>query len=98
MGVYICVAACVTNVGSNVRQVHSVRDAPMCKTKRERKIRDYFFLSRKNTRWGSSNTPFTRWLPAEYEDKISLPIGWSPDMKVNRKLLPLVLLLYILYK
>ncbi|XP_010730846.3 eosinophil peroxidase [Larimichthys crocea] len=46
--------------------------------------------NRKNTRWGSSNTPFTRWLPAEYEDKISLPIGWSPDMKVNRKLLPLV--------
>ncbi|TKS78672.1 Eosinophil peroxidase [Collichthys lucidus] len=46
--------------------------------------------NRKNTRWGSSNTPFIRWLPAEYEDKISLPIGWSPDLKVNRKLLPLV--------
>lgn len=49
------------------------------------------FLSRKNTRWGSSNTPFTRWLPAEYQDKISLPKGWDPKKKINKRLLPLVL-------
>uniref|UniRef100_A0A7N8XR55 Eosinophil peroxidase-like n=1 Tax=Mastacembelus armatus TaxID=205130 RepID=A0A7N8XR55_9TELE len=45
---------------------------------------------RKNTRWGSSNTPFTHWLPAEYQDGISLPKGWDPVLKVNNHLLPLV--------
>ncbi|XP_040897760.1 eosinophil peroxidase-like [Toxotes jaculatrix] len=46
--------------------------------------------NRKNTRWGSANTPLTRWLPAEYQDKISLPKGWNPERKVNRHFLPLV--------
>uniref|UniRef100_A0A7N8X2R7 Eosinophil peroxidase-like n=1 Tax=Mastacembelus armatus TaxID=205130 RepID=A0A7N8X2R7_9TELE len=46
--------------------------------------------NRKNTRWGSSNTPFTHWLPAEYQDGISLPKGWDPVLKVNNHLLPLV--------
>uniref|UniRef100_A0A8C2Z4P6 Eosinophil peroxidase n=1 Tax=Cyclopterus lumpus TaxID=8103 RepID=A0A8C2Z4P6_CYCLU len=43
-----------------------------------------------NTRWGASNTPFTRWLPNEYEDGISLPKGWDPKRKINKRLLPLV--------
>ncbi|KAG7523725.1 eosinophil peroxidase-like [Solea senegalensis] len=46
--------------------------------------------NRKNTRWGSANTPFARWLPAEYQDKISLPKGWDPTMKVNCHRLPMV--------
>ncbi|XP_074514350.1 eosinophil peroxidase-like [Sebastes fasciatus] len=46
--------------------------------------------NRNNTLWGSSNTPFTRWLPAEYQDRISLPKGWDPKRRVNRRLLPLV--------
>ncbi|XP_076587958.1 eosinophil peroxidase-like isoform X2 [Chaetodon auriga] len=46
--------------------------------------------NRQNTRWGSSNTPFTRWLPAEYQDGISLPKGWDPKRRVNRRILPLV--------
>ncbi|XP_053180994.1 eosinophil peroxidase-like [Scomber japonicus] len=46
--------------------------------------------NRENTRWGSANTPFTRWLPAEYQDKISLPKGWDPERTVNRHILPLV--------
>ncbi|KAE8292174.1 Myeloperoxidase [Larimichthys crocea] len=46
--------------------------------------------NRENTRWGASNTPFIRWLPAEYQDRISLPKGWDPDLKVNRHILPLV--------
>ncbi|XP_068461121.1 eosinophil peroxidase-like [Clinocottus analis] len=46
--------------------------------------------NRYNTRWGAANTPFARWLPAEYQDAISLPIGWDPDLKINKKLLPLV--------
>ncbi|XP_077570747.1 eosinophil peroxidase-like [Stigmatopora nigra] len=43
----------------------------------------------KNPRWGASNIPFIRWLPAEYQDEISLPRGWDP-VKVNGFLLPLV--------
>uniref|UniRef100_A0A3Q3WWT0 Uncharacterized protein n=1 Tax=Mola mola TaxID=94237 RepID=A0A3Q3WWT0_MOLML len=46
--------------------------------------------NRKNTRWGSSNIPFTRWLPAEYQDEISLPKGWDPKRKINKQILPLV--------
>ncbi|XP_074526405.1 eosinophil peroxidase-like [Halichoeres trimaculatus] len=46
--------------------------------------------NRINSRWGSSNTPFTRWLPAEYQDDISLPKGWDPELKINNRLLPLV--------
>uniref|UniRef100_A0A8C2XIW5 Myeloid-specific peroxidase n=1 Tax=Cyclopterus lumpus TaxID=8103 RepID=A0A8C2XIW5_CYCLU len=46
--------------------------------------------NRLNTLWGASNTPFTRWLPNEYEDGISLPKGWDPKRKINKHLLPLV--------
>ncbi|XP_017269115.1 eosinophil peroxidase [Kryptolebias marmoratus] len=44
----------------------------------------------KNTRWGASNIPFVRWLPSEYEDRLSLPKGWTAGKKVNNHLLPLV--------
>lgn len=46
--------------------------------------------SRQNTRWGSSNTPFTRWLPAEYQDNVTLPKGWDHNLRVNNHILPLV--------
>uniref|UniRef100_A0A671UZI7 Eosinophil peroxidase-like n=1 Tax=Sparus aurata TaxID=8175 RepID=A0A671UZI7_SPAAU len=46
--------------------------------------------NRKNTLFGSSNTPLTRWLPAEYQDKIAQPKGWDPTRRVNRRFLPLV--------
>ncbi|KAM7416724.1 hypothetical protein PAMA_018670 [Pampus argenteus] len=46
--------------------------------------------NRKNTRWGASNIAFTRWLPAEYQDKISLPRGWDRDVTINNHILPLV--------
>uniref|UniRef100_A0A7N5ZVG9 Eosinophil peroxidase n=1 Tax=Anabas testudineus TaxID=64144 RepID=A0A7N5ZVG9_ANATE len=46
--------------------------------------------NRQNTRWGSSNTPFARWLPAEYQDGTSLPRGWSPQQPINNQILPLV--------
>ncbi|XP_031711893.1 eosinophil peroxidase isoform X1 [Anarrhichthys ocellatus] len=42
------------------------------------------------TRRGSSNTPFNRWLPAEYEDGVSVPKGWTRDRRINNFLLPLV--------
>uniref|UniRef100_A0A8C7Z8F6 Eosinophil peroxidase n=1 Tax=Oryzias sinensis TaxID=183150 RepID=A0A8C7Z8F6_9TELE len=44
----------------------------------------------KNPRWGSSNIPFLRWLPAEYEDDLTSPKGWTSDLRVNYHLLPLV--------
>ncbi|KAM7391981.1 hypothetical protein PAMP_022627 [Pampus punctatissimus] len=46
--------------------------------------------NRENSRWGSSNTAFTRWLPAEYQDKISLPKGWNRELTINNHILPLV--------
>ncbi|XP_061590239.1 eosinophil peroxidase [Cololabis saira] len=44
----------------------------------------------KNPRLGASNTPFTRWLPAEYDDGISQPKGWNRNRRFNNFLLPLV--------
>ncbi|XP_037536327.1 eosinophil peroxidase [Nematolebias whitei] len=46
--------------------------------------------NKNNPRWGASNIPFARWLPAEYEDGISLPKGWTDGKKINNFLLPLV--------
>ncbi|KAM4635543.1 eosinophil peroxidase isoform 2-T2 [Polymixia lowei] len=44
----------------------------------------------KNTRLGASNTPFTRWLPAEYDDGVSEPMGWDRNRRFNNFMLPLV--------
>ncbi|XP_041828509.1 eosinophil peroxidase-like [Melanotaenia boesemani] len=44
----------------------------------------------KNPRLGASNTPFTRWIPAEYDDGISQPKGWNRNKKFNNFLLPMV--------
>ncbi|TNM91909.1 hypothetical protein fugu_018921 [Takifugu bimaculatus] len=43
----------------------------------------------KNPRLGASNTPFTRWLPAQYDDGISQPKGFN-NRTINNFLLPLV--------
>ncbi|XP_034048398.1 LOW QUALITY PROTEIN: eosinophil peroxidase [Thalassophryne amazonica] len=43
----------------------------------------------KKPRLGASNTPFARWLPAEYQDGISKPKGFNKT-KVNNFVLPLV--------
>uniref|UniRef100_G3SQS7 Myeloperoxidase n=1 Tax=Loxodonta africana TaxID=9785 RepID=G3SQS7_LOXAF len=37
--------------------------------------------NRRSPTLGSSNRPFVRWLPAEYEDGFSLPFGWTPGVK-----------------
>ncbi|XP_008592646.1 PREDICTED: eosinophil peroxidase [Galeopterus variegatus] len=39
---------------------------------------------------GASNLALSRWLPAEYEDGLSLPFGWTPNKRRNGFLLPLV--------
>ncbi|XP_030215181.1 eosinophil peroxidase [Gadus morhua] len=46
--------------------------------------------NKKNSRLGAANIPFTRWLPAKYQDGFSLPAGWDPKVKKNNHLLPLV--------
>ncbi|XP_023262245.1 eosinophil peroxidase-like [Seriola lalandi dorsalis] len=43
----------------------------------------------KTPRLGASNTPFSRWLPAEYDDGISQPKGGA-NRSLNNFLLPLV--------
>ncbi|XP_058858477.1 eosinophil peroxidase [Acipenser ruthenus] len=35
--------------------------------------------NRKFPLWGASNTPYARWLPAEYDDGFSLPRGWNSE-------------------
>nr|QGA72112.1 myeloperoxidase-like protein [Plecoglossus altivelis] len=44
----------------------------------------------KNPFFGASNTPFTRLLPAQYDDGISEPIGWDRNKRFNNFVLPLV--------
>uniref|UniRef100_A0A6Q2X2F0 C1q domain-containing protein n=1 Tax=Esox lucius TaxID=8010 RepID=A0A6Q2X2F0_ESOLU len=46
--------------------------------------------NRKEPRRGASNTPFTRWLPPQYEDGVSLAKGWDPNRQINGNYLPLV--------
>ncbi|XP_037340465.1 eosinophil peroxidase [Pungitius pungitius] len=41
-------------------------------------------------RRGASNTAFARWLPAEYEDGVFLPKGWTETRRINNFVLPLV--------
>ncbi|XP_055476562.1 lactoperoxidase [Psammomys obesus] len=44
--------------------------------------------NRKNPALGSANKALARWLPAEYEDGISLPFGWTPGKTRNGFPLP----------
>ncbi|XP_060242997.1 lactoperoxidase isoform X2 [Meriones unguiculatus] len=44
--------------------------------------------NRKNPTLGSANKALARWLPAEYEDGISLPFGWTPGKTRNGFPLP----------
>ncbi|XP_048222490.1 myeloperoxidase [Perognathus longimembris pacificus] len=37
--------------------------------------------NRRSPTLGASNRAFVRWLPAEYEDGVSLPFGWTPGVK-----------------
>uniref|UniRef100_A0A8C4RCS1 Myeloid-specific peroxidase n=1 Tax=Erpetoichthys calabaricus TaxID=27687 RepID=A0A8C4RCS1_ERPCA len=43
-----------------------------------------------NNRLGASNTPFSRWLSAQYDDGISVPRSWDPATKYSSFSLPLV--------
>ncbi|XP_019591965.2 lactoperoxidase isoform X1 [Rhinolophus sinicus] len=39
--------------------------------------------NRRNPSLGAANRALARWLPAEYEDGLSLPFGWTPGKKRN---------------
>ncbi|KAM8977060.1 eosinophil peroxidase-like [Pelodytes ibericus] len=45
--------------------------------------------NKKNPRLGASNTAFTRMIPPQYEDGVSLPRGWTENKKINGFRLPL---------
>ncbi|XP_036693007.1 lactoperoxidase isoform X1 [Balaenoptera musculus] len=45
--------------------------------------------NRRNPALGASNRALARWLPAEYEDGLSLPFGWTPRKTRNGFPLPL---------
>ena len=47
-------------------------------------------VNRKNPRLGASNTPFKRWIPAQYDDGVSTPNGWDRTRRFNNFILPLV--------
>ncbi|XP_062887105.1 myeloperoxidase-like isoform X2 [Mobula hypostoma] len=46
--------------------------------------------NRKIPHLGASNMPYIRWLPAQYEDRFSLPKGWIDGKRYNGFPLPLV--------
>ncbi|KFU90810.1 Thyroid peroxidase [Chaetura pelagica] len=46
--------------------------------------------NREHPRWGASNTALARWLPPAYEDGLSQPQGWNPNVRYNGVQLPLV--------
>nr|XP_005992326.1 PREDICTED: myeloperoxidase-like [Latimeria chalumnae] len=46
--------------------------------------------NKKHPRFGTSNTPFARWLPAAYEDGYTLPRGWTKGKLYSGFELPLV--------
>ncbi|KFQ25159.1 Myeloperoxidase, partial [Merops nubicus] len=46
--------------------------------------------NRRNPSLGASNRALTRWLPAEYEDGVSLPQGWTEGKRLSGFPFPLV--------
>ncbi|XP_062399592.1 eosinophil peroxidase-like [Sardina pilchardus] len=76
----------LTGCSARVRQ-------PNCKTTphlNEYRTATSVCNNRNFPRRGSASTPFARWLPAEYQDGLSLPQGWDPMLQRNGALLPLV--------
>ncbi|CAB1331816.1 unnamed protein product, partial [Coregonus sp. 'balchen'] len=39
-------------------------------------------------KWGAANTPYSRWLPPEYEDVRGVPRGWDPEHTYYNYTLP----------
>ncbi|XP_038669915.1 eosinophil peroxidase-like [Scyliorhinus canicula] len=78
---------------AHVTGCRAIRQPPVCKNDCwSNRYRTFTSIcnNRRNPRLGSSNTALTRWLPARYEDGISLPLGWTPGRRVSRFVLPLV--------
>ncbi|CAF95704.1 unnamed protein product, partial [Tetraodon nigroviridis] len=52
--------------------------------------------NRQHSRWGAANTPYSRWLPPEYEDAWGAPRGWDPEHTYHNFTLPPVIHLPLL--
>ncbi|XP_072325504.1 eosinophil peroxidase-like [Scyliorhinus torazame] len=81
------------NTIAEVTGCRAIRQPPICKDDCwSNRYRTFTAVcnNRMHPRLGSSNTALTRWLPARYEDGISLPLGWTPGKRVSRYTLPLV--------
>ncbi|XP_067090259.1 eosinophil peroxidase [Osmerus mordax] len=44
--------------------------------------------NRQHPKWGAANTPYSRWLPPEYEDIRGVPRGWDPEHTYHHFTLP----------
>eukprot|EP00063_Salmo_salar_P050971 XP_014025806.1 PREDICTED: eosinophil peroxidase-like isoform X1 [Salmo salar] len=44
--------------------------------------------NRQHPKWGAANTPYSRWLPPEYEDVRGVPRGWDPEHTYYNYTLP----------
>ncbi|XP_060704416.1 eosinophil peroxidase-like [Hemiscyllium ocellatum] len=69
-----------------------IRQPPKCETGCfEDRYRTFTSVcnNRKKPRLGSSHIALTRWRPARYEDGCSLPLGWTPNRRILRSVLPL---------
>uniref|UniRef100_A0A8C7G3X0 Eosinophil peroxidase n=1 Tax=Oncorhynchus kisutch TaxID=8019 RepID=A0A8C7G3X0_ONCKI len=49
--------------------------------------------NRQHPKWGAANTPYSRWLPPEYEDIRGVPRGWDPEHTYYNYTLPPVRLI-----
>ncbi|XP_078404680.1 eosinophil peroxidase-like [Cetorhinus maximus] len=71
----------------------AIRQPPACKSDCfSNRYRTFSSMcnNRGKPRLGASNTALARWLPARYEDNISLPLGWTPNKRLSGYTLPLV--------
>nr|XP_046208033.1 thyroid peroxidase [Oncorhynchus gorbuscha] len=50
-------------------------------------------IQRQHPKWGAANTPYSRWLPPEYEDIRGVPRGWDPEHTYYNYTLPPVRLI-----
>ncbi|XP_067864216.1 eosinophil peroxidase-like isoform X2 [Heptranchias perlo] len=71
----------------------AVRQPPVCKDgcwSNRYRTSNSVCNNRRKPRLGASNTALTRWLPARYEDGISIPLGWTASKLHSGFRLPLV--------
>lgn len=56
------------------------------------------YSDRRNPSLGASNRALVRWLPAEYEDGVSVPHGWTEGKRLSGFPFPLVMFVTVIWK